>query len=111
MCGSLDSSRFATRTLCVFCENHNELGIHYLRKGGTSQIFGNNRNKYLSTTLTSQNWMHAEIKSRLMSGNACCHSVQNFLSSGMLSTNVNIKIYRNIILPFVCMGVNLGRSH
>jgi hypothetical protein len=31
--------------------------------------------KYLGTTLTDQNHMHEEIKSRLNSGNACCHSV------------------------------------
>jgi hypothetical protein len=31
--------------------------------------------KYLGTTLTDQNYMHEEIKSRLNSGNACYHSV------------------------------------
>ena len=38
--------------------------------------------KYLGTTLTNQNSIAEEIKSRLSSGNACCHSVQNILSSG-----------------------------
>ena len=33
--------------------------------------------RYLGTTLTNQNSIHAEIKSRLKSGNACYHSVQN----------------------------------
>ena len=84
MCGSLDSSRFATRILFVSYECRHELGVHYLRKGGTSQIFGNNPNKYLSTTLTSQNWLLKEIKTSLKSDNACYHSVQNFLSSCML---------------------------
>jgi hypothetical protein len=36
--------------------------------------------KYLETTLTNQNSIHEEIKSRLKSGNACYHSVQNLLS-------------------------------
>jgi len=33
--------------------------------------------KYLATTLTNQNSIEEEIKSRLRSGNACYHSVQN----------------------------------
>jgi hypothetical protein len=33
--------------------------------------------KYLGTTLTVQNCTHEEIKRRLNSGNACCHSVQS----------------------------------
>ena len=36
---------------------------------------------YLWTTLTYQNSIQEEIKSRLKSGNACYHSVQNHLSS------------------------------
>jgi len=35
---------------------------------------------YLGTTLTNQNFIQEEIKSRLKSGNACYHSVQNLLS-------------------------------
>jgi len=31
--------------------------------------------KYLGTTLTNQNSIQEEIKSRLKLGNACCHSV------------------------------------
>ena len=34
--------------------------------------------KYLGTALTNQNSIAEEIKSRLKSGNACYHSVQNF---------------------------------
>jgi len=36
--------------------------------------------KYLGTNLTNQNYIQEEIKSRLRSGNACYHSVQNLLS-------------------------------
>jgi hypothetical protein len=57
--------------------------------------------KYLGTTLTEQNWMHEEIKSRLNSGNACYHWVQNLLSSSLWSRSVKVKIYETIILPVV----------
>jgi hypothetical protein len=40
--------------------------------------------KYLGTTLTNQNDFHDKIKSRLNSGNACYHSVQNLLSSRLI---------------------------
>jgi hypothetical protein len=39
--------------------------------------------KYLGTTLTNQNSIQEEIKSRLKSGNACCHLVQNVLCSSL----------------------------
>ena len=41
--------------------------------------------KYLLTTLTNQNSVEEEIKSRLKLGNACYYSVQNLLSSSLLS--------------------------
>jgi len=37
--------------------------------------------KYLGTILMNQNSIQEEIKSRLKSGNACYHSVQNLLPS------------------------------
>ena len=67
--------------------------------------------KYLGTTLTNQNYIQEGIKSRLKLGNACYHSMQNLLSSGLLSKNIKIKIYRTIILSFFCMGLKLGCSH
>jgi len=39
-----------------------------------------------------------------MSGNVYYHSVQNLLSSTLLSKNIKIKIYRTIILPIVLYG-------
>ena len=60
--------------------------------------------KYLGTTLTNQNSIPEEIKSRLRSGNACYRSVQNNLSSRLLSKNLKIKLYGTIILPVVLYG-------
>jgi hypothetical protein len=60
--------------------------------------------KYLGATLTNQNSIQEEIKSRLKSGNVCYHSVQNILSSKLLSKNTKIRVYRNIILPVVLYG-------
>jgi hypothetical protein len=57
--------------------------------------------KYLGPMLTDQNPAQKEIRSRLKLGNACYHSVQNLLSSRLLSKNLKIKTYRNIILPVV----------
>jgi hypothetical protein len=43
-------------------------------------------------------------KSIFNSGNACYHSVQNRLLSRLLSKNVNIRMYKTIILPMVSYG-------
>jgi hypothetical protein len=66
--------------------------------------------RYFGTTVTNQNSSQEEIKSRLKSRKACCHSVQNLLSSSSLSKNVKINTYRTIICP-LCMGVKIGCSH
>jgi len=55
----------------------------------------------LGTTLTHKNSIPEEIKSRLRSGNAYYHSVQNLLFSRLLSKNLKIKIYTIIILPII----------
>jgi hypothetical protein len=57
--------------------------------------------KYLGMTLTNQNDIHDEIKSRLNSGSACYYSVQNLLSSCLISKNLKIKIYKTVILPLI----------
>jgi len=60
--------------------------------------------RYLGTTLTNHNSTQEEIKTRLKSGNTCCHSVQNLLFSSLLSKNIRIKIYRTIIFHAVLYG-------
>jgi hypothetical protein len=58
--------------------------------------------KYL--TLTNQNDIHDEIRSRLNSGTACSYSVQNLLSSRLISKNLKTEIYKTVILPVVLYG-------
>jgi sorting nexin-29 len=60
--------------------------------------------KYLGATLTNQNDIHDEIKGRLISGNAYYYSVQNLLSSRLISKNLKIKIYKTVILPIMLYG-------
>ena len=60
--------------------------------------------KYSGTMLMRQYPIQEEIKSRLKSGNACSHLVENLSSYSLLSKNVKINIYRTIILPVILYG-------
>jgi hypothetical protein len=53
---------------------------------------------------TNQNLIQEEINRRLNLGNACYCSVQNLLSSCLLSKNIKIRIYKTIILRVVLYG-------
>ena len=91
----------ADKTKCMVMSREKNAGrIHSVRIDNSTfervEEFG-----YLGTTLTNQNSIAEEIKSRSRSGNACYHSVLNLLSSRLLSKNLKIKIYRTKILPVV----------
>jgi hypothetical protein len=60
--------------------------------------------KYLRTPLTNKNFIQEELEIRLKLGNAYYYSVQNLLSSGFLSKNLKIRIYRSTIMPVVLYG-------
>jgi hypothetical protein len=60
---------------------------------------------------TDQNCIHEGIKIRQNSGSACYDSVQSLLSSGLLSRNVEVEIYKTIILPVVLYGCETWVSH
>jgi hypothetical protein len=62
------------------------------------------QSKYLGTNLMNQNSIQEEIKSRMKSGNAWYHSVQNLLHFSLLSKNIKITICRTILLPIVLQG-------
>jgi len=63
--------------------------------------------KYLETTLTNQNSIQEEIKSRLKLGNVCYYSAQNLLSSSLLSKHLKLEIYRTIIFSVVLYGCEI----
>jgi hypothetical protein len=54
--------------------------------------------------MSNQNLIQEEIKRRLKSGNACYNSIQNLLSSRLLSKNLKIRVYKTIIVPVVLYG-------
>ena len=66
-------------------------GLSHSMKVDSSSIERVEEFKYLGTTLTNQNSIQEEIKRRLKLGNACYLSVQNLLSSSLLSKNLKIK--------------------
>ena len=84
-------------------------GLSHTMKADNSPIERVEEFKYLGTTLTNQNSIQEEIKSRLKSGNACHHSVQKLLFSSLLYKNLKIKIYRTIIFPVVLYGCETCR--
>jgi hypothetical protein len=91
-----------TTEYMVISRNQNA-GQNYNIKLDNKSIERVEQFKYLGITLTNRNSIQAEIKIRLKSANACYHSVQDLLSSSLLSKNTKIKIYRSIILPvFLC---------
>ena len=60
--------------------------------------------KYLGTALTNQNSIQGHIEGKLKSGNTFYLSVQNLISSSLLSINIKIKMYKTVILPIVLYG-------
>jgi hypothetical protein len=66
--------------------------------------------KHLQTTLTNQNCIHEDIKSKLNSGNTYYHSVQNPLPSYLLPRNIKIKINGTLISLVVLCGCETWSS-
>jgi hypothetical protein len=94
----------AEKTKYMFMSRHQTAGQSNYMRAANKPFEKVAKFKYLGATLTDQNCIHEEIRSRLNSGNACYHAVQNLLSSHLLTRNVKIKIYKTIILSVVLYG-------
>jgi hypothetical protein len=80
------------KTKNMLLSRHQNVGTNRDMKIAKRSFENVSQFKYLGTTVTNQNFIQEEIKRRLNSGNACYHSVQNLLSSRLLSKNLKIRI-------------------
>ena len=92
---------YADKTKCMVISRDRNAGRSHSMKTDNSSFERVDEFRYLGTTLKNQNSVQEETESRLKSGNACYHSVQNLLSSRLLSKSLKIKTHRTIILPVV----------
>ena len=70
----------ADKTKYMVVSRDQRAGRNHSVKIDSNSFEGVEEFKYFGTTLTNQNSILKEIQSRLRSGNACYHSVQNLLS-------------------------------
>jgi len=63
--------------------------------------------KYLEKNLNKSKLYSGRNWEQLKPGNLRYHSVQNLLSSSLLSKNLKIEVYRTIILPVVLCGCEI----
>ena len=88
----------------VMSRDQNAGRIHSVRMDNST--FGRVEEfKYLGTTVMHQNSVPEEIKSRLRLGNACYHSVQNVLSTGLLSKNFEDQVIKNYYFAYCFVWV------
>jgi len=91
----------ADKTNYMVVSRDQNAGRSHSKKTDNSSFEGVKEFIYLGTTLVYKYSFQEEFHSMLKSGNACYYSVQNRLSSSLLSKNIKIKIYRTTILPVV----------
>ena len=60
--------------------------------------------KYLGVTVTNTNDICKEIKHKINMGNLCYYSLEEILSSHLLSKKLKVNTYKTIILPVVLYG-------
>jgi sorting nexin-29 len=92
------------KTKYMLLSHHQNVGQNGDIKVGDRSFENVSQFKYLGMTVTSQNFIQEEIKMRLNSDNVCYHLVRNLLSSCLLSKNLEIRIFKTIILAVVLYG-------
>ena len=80
----------ADKTKYMVVSRDQRAGRNHSVKIDSNSFEGVEEFRYLGTTLTNQNCIQVEVRSRLKLGNACYHSVQKLLSSRLLSKNLKI---------------------
>jgi hypothetical protein len=93
----------------MLLSRHQNAGHNHNIKIGDRSFENLAQLKYLGTTATNQNRIQEKIKRRLNSSSVCYHSVQNILSSCLLSKNIKIRILPNNI-TYKCAKVESTRS-
>jgi hypothetical protein len=68
---------------------HQNAGQNHNIKTANSSSENMEKFEYLGMTVTTQNWIHEEINSRLNSGNTSYNSVQNLLSAFVIIKGKN----------------------
>jgi hypothetical protein len=89
------------KTKCMFLARHQNISQNLDIKIANRLFENVSQFRYLGTTVTNRNLIQEKIKRRLNSGNACYHSVQDLLSSRLLSKYLKIRICKTIILAVV----------
>jgi hypothetical protein len=84
----------AEKTRCMIMSCHPNSGQKQNVRIANESFENVAKFKYLVATLKYKNDIHVEIKIRSNSGNACYYSVQDLLSSCLISKNLKIKIYK-----------------
>jgi hypothetical protein len=93
-----------TKYTRMLMDRHRNAGQNHNIRIGDRSFENVAQFKYLGTTVTNQISIQEEIKRRFDLCNVCYHSVQNLLSSHLLSKNIKIRIFKTMILPLVLYG-------
>jgi hypothetical protein len=94
----------AEKTKCMIVTRHQNSGQNQSIRIANESFENVEESRYFGTTLRNQNNIHDELKSRLNSGNSCYRSVQSLFVFPSHIKELNIKIYRTVILPVILHG-------